>query len=359
MQPDERAAEPSPAQAPAPSALGAARPAASAPWLLALAVLLALLAVALAWQSQSRLARLEQELVRRQAGSQSQAESALAAARQAEDQVRALAAQMALAQAKLDEAALQRRELDALMTALSRSRDEHAVTDLEASLRVALQQATLTGSSEPLLMALRQGEERLQRLAQPRLEPLRRALQRDLDRVKAASGIDGVMLAQRLDEATRAVDELALLSEPQRRRGEAPPAAAPEAEPQGTAARWQHWLGLRVQQVWDETRGLLRVTRIEHPSAMLVSPEQSFFLRENLKLRLLNARLALLSRQHETARADLEAVLALLERHADARDRRTQQLRDSVRQVLTHARPQALPRPDDSLAALASLGAVR
>jgi 2-dehydro-3-deoxyglucarate aldolase/4-hydroxy-2-oxoheptanedioate aldolase len=46
---------------------------------------------------------------------------------------------------------------------------------------------------------------------------------------------------------------------------------------------------------------------------MLIAPEQAFFLRENLKLRLLNARLALLSRQFDTAQADLSDALAALD----------------------------------------------
>jgi hypothetical protein len=44
----------------------------------------------------------------------------------------------------------------------------------------------------------------------------------------------------------------------------------------------------------------------------LLSPEQTFFLRENLKLKLLNARLGLLARQTESARADLAAAAAAL-----------------------------------------------
>ena len=47
------------------------------------------------------------------------------------------------------------------------------------------------------------------------------------------------------------------------------------------------------------------MTRIDHPEAMLLAPEQAFFVRENLKLRLLNARLALLAASSTRAQADL------------------------------------------------------
>ena len=57
--------------------------------------------------------------------------------------------------------------------------------------------------------------------------------------------------------------------------------------------------------MWAELSGLVRVSRIEQPDAVMLSPEQGFFVRENLKLRLLNARLGLLSRQMSSARNDL------------------------------------------------------
>jgi len=357
MQPEDRPAD-------APEAPNAPPPATLRNWApgvgLGMLVVVAAGAAGMAWQAQSRLGTLEQELVRRQAASQGLAESAQGAAKQTEEQVRDLAAKLALAEAKLAEVALQRGQLEDLMSALSRSRDENVVGDLEASLRVATQQAALVGSTEPLITALRQGDERLQRHKQPRLEGVRRALLRDLDRVKAASTVDAATLALRLDEVSRLIDDLPLLSEPQRAARSQPAKPVPEArEPQDVWARWRHWVGVRSDEVWDEVKGLVRVTRIEHPDAMLKTPEQSYFLRENLKLRLLNARLALLSRQFDTARLDLEAALRLLQRHADLRQRRVQTAVELLTQVLMQAKPQPLPRPDDSLAALAALGAVR
>jgi uroporphyrin-3 C-methyltransferase len=103
----------------------------------------------------------------------------------------------------------------------------------------------------------------------------------------------------------------------------------------------------------------VRVTRIEHPEAMLVAPEQAFFLRENLKLRLLNARLALLSRQFDTAQFDLRDAQAALERYFDRSARRTVQAIEALRQVAAQARTVTVPRPDATLAAVAAAAAGR
>jgi uroporphyrin-3 C-methyltransferase len=112
-------------------------------------------------------------------------------------------------------------------------------------------------------------------------------------------------------------------------------------------------------QAWDEVRSLVRVTRIDHPDAVLMAPDQAFFLRENLKLRLLNARLALLSRQFETARSDVQLALNSLDRYFDRGSRRTALAAELVRQVGAQARQGGVPRPDDTLAALAAAEAGR
>jgi uroporphyrin-3 C-methyltransferase len=111
--------------------------------------------------------------------------------------------------------------------------------------------------------------------------------------------------------------------------------------------------------VWEETRSLVRVTRVDVPEAALLSPEQAFFLRENLKLRLLNARLALLSRQFDTAQSDLRDAQASIERYFDKSARRVQATAEMLRQVAAQARLVAVPRPDETLAAIQAATAGR
>jgi uroporphyrin-3 C-methyltransferase len=238
-------------------------------------------------------------------------------------------------------------------------------------LRVAQQQATITGSAEPLVAALKQADERLARYNQPRLEGVRRAIARDIDRVKAVGVPDISALSIKLDEAMRLIDELPLLSQAEPRKESAKPAVAapkPMARSASGVAEEKNsgwsvaladgWSSL-VERVWDETRSLVRVTRIEHHDAMMLAPDQAFFLRENLKLRLLNARLALLSRQFDTVRADLQNAQAALDRYFDRGSRRTVVAGELLKQVAAGARQVGLPRPDDTLAALAAANAGR
>ena len=158
------------------------------------------------------------------------------------------------------------------------------------------------------------------------------------------------MLTIKLDEAVRLVDELPLLSQPEAARAQRRRAArgAPRRAGRGVggghrrrrrlARRAGGALGSAARGWSEEAKSLVRVTRIDQPEAMLVAPEQAFFLRENLKLRLLNARLALLSRQFDTAQADLREVQPTLDRYFDRSSRRVAAVSELVRQVSAQAR---------------------
>ena len=352
--------------------------AALARWLwLALAVVgaLCVMSLVLAWKAEQRGASLEQELVRRQQDSAGNATAARALAKQAQEDAGETAAKVALLEARVAEVSVQRGQLEDLIQSLSRSRDENVLVDIEAAIRVALQQTAITGSAEPLVATLKQGDERLARYGQPRLEGVRRAITRDLDRVKATSVADIASLAIKLDEAIRLIDELPLLAVAEVRGAKdlvRPPSATKPASSASVAAPgvsantepgWGHgalatWNAFG-EKVWSEVRSLVRVTRIDHPEAMLLAPEQSFFIRENLKLRLLNARLALLSRQFDTAQADLHAAQTTLERYFDRGAKRTVLATELMRQVAGQARQVVVPRPDDTLAALTAAAAGR
>lgn len=121
----------------------------------------------------------------------------------------------------------------------------------------------------------------------------------------------------------------------------------------------QAWWQRSLQAVLDEMRSLVRVRRIDHPEAALLTPAQSFFVRENLKLLLLNARLGLLARQPEAARADLLKAAAALEKYFDANSRRLRAAAALLQQTREQMKSLELPRVDDTLAALATAAAGR
>jgi uroporphyrin-3 C-methyltransferase len=319
--------------------------------LLALIAAVALVMAIVLWQ---KVGGMQEQLARQSADATMQAAEARALARQAQDVVRDTAGRLALMETRVAEVALQRSQLEELMQSLSRSRDENLVVDIESAVRLAQEQTQVTGNVQPLLAALKTGEQRVARAAQPRLAPLQRAMQRDADRIRATASGDGGEALARLDDLLRSVDEL-------------PPLNAVAVRGTGGADAWQiesipadaAWWERILLSARNELRSLVRVSRIDRPEAVLLSPDQTFFLRENLKLKLLNARLALLSRQVDDARTELASVSASLNRYFDPASRRVQQAATLLQQVQAAVKASAPPRIDDTLAALATAAAGR
>lgn len=320
-------------------------------WAIGAIAVIALVMSALLWQ---RLGRMQAQLARQSQDAGQQSLEAKAWAKQAQDTVKDNAARLTLIEGRLGEVALQRGQLEELIQSLSRSRDENLVVDIESGLRMAQQQAQLTGSTEPLVATLKSAQQRLQRAAQARLAPVLRAIEKDLERLRNLQTPDLPGLLIRLDEGVAQIDMLVLANQ-------APaPAAAPVASqtaevPSAWPQRWSQG----VREILDPLRGLVRISRVNAPEALLLSPEQSFFLRENLKLKLLNARLGLLSRQYEAARTDLVQAAAAVRRYADPQSRKTQQLLQLLEQAQQQLQKGETPRLDASLAALTTIAAGR
>ncbi len=359
-------------------------------WLALLLAALALVFTGMLWQ---KLGFTQQELARRAQESNAQAVEARTLATQAEALAQELQGRLTVAEVRLSEVSLQRSQLEELMLALSRSRDDNLVQDLESAVKLAQQQALLTGSTQPMVAALQAADQRIARAAQPRLNPVQRAIARDIDRIKSAPLADIPSLVLRLDELARQVDEWPVLNQVGRSNAApggatrtAVPAPAPEVAPVlategaadvkdplvvegdnaaneegGLSAGWSRvsswWSGVWTR-TWNEItrsgRELVRVSRIDRPEAALLAPEQAFFLRENLKLKLLNARLGLLARQMTTSQADLLAVEIAIERYFDTSAAPVANARTTVARLRRDLVDTDLPRPDETLAALAA-----
>ena len=319
-------------------------------WGLALGVLAAL-GVLLSLILMQRLSVTQELLARQSQDSGASALEAKTIARQTQSQLQDVTARLSVLEVRLSEVALQRTQLEELMQSLSRSRDENLVVDIESAIRLAQQQAQLTGSLEPLLAALKSAELRVQRTAQPRLVPLQRAIAKDLSRIRSTPLSDTPALLVKLDELALLIDDIPLANA-------APlPPVLPEPIARSPAQVVVQWGERVLQAVHAEVKDLVRVSRINDPQAALLSPEQSFFVRENLKLRVLNARLGLLARQVDAVRSDLKLTASTIGRYFDPGARKTQTALALVKQMQTEFSAFEQPRVDETLAALSAAAA--
>jgi uroporphyrin-III C-methyltransferase len=286
------------------------------PLLTLIAVIIAAGLATLFWlDARQRIGGTQEELARRLRDIEGDVREARSTARQTQELLREVQAKIGQLESRLAESQSQQLALEALYQELSRNRDEWQLAEIEQVLAIASQQLQLAGNIRAALLALQLAEARLARADRPQFVPIRRALARDIERLKALPAVDIAGMSARLDSLVAAVDLLPFAFD---ERSEREPAAKSGA---GDAERG-FWSRLG-SEIWGELRSLVVVRQINTPEPPLLPPTQAYFLRENLRLRLLNARLSLLMRDEAGYREDLRAAQAWVRRYFDTRSKQT------------------------------------
>jgi uncharacterized protein HemX len=336
---------------PAAPGAGGARRGTAGLWLAVLGLLV--LVGLVAWWLNQRLYATQAEIAQRLQQAQTHSIEARTIATQNVQATRDLAAKIAVLQSREQDLAAQRTALQQLVQDLAKTRDNAFLGQTAQLIALAQQQAELTGTLQPLIVTLQSSLQRLQRVDSPRAALVAHAVQSDLARLKAAVVPDVPVAAQRLDQLAAMIDQLQVLGSAAPLEGASAPApAASHPEAKG----WREWLRRLGGDAWRQARGLVTVTRVDQPEALLASPSQDAFLRANLKLRVLNARLDLLSRNAFGFKVDMQDVERVLRTQFNPRQARTQMARAlaaQIAQVDLTAQPAANLQ---SLLVLANLG---
>ena len=363
MTPDPASSEtaaPAPAAPPSVPAPDRPRPAPGSRKLMFAVVAVALLFGAQWLETRFRLSAVQEELAKRLAESDGQSKEARAIARQNQEALQALQGKVGALEAQLAESQGQQLALESMYQELSKGRDDRVIAEVEQAVSIAAQQLQLAGNVEAALMALTGADARLARAASPQFLGVRKLIARDIERLRALPTADVPGMAMKLESVIASVDAMPLAFEQRpmaARAGEAPrkPAAAAGKPAAIEPAWWQRFLA----DAWAEFRQMVRIERIDHADPGLLSPQQSFFLRENLKLRLVNARLALLARDAKSFREDMRQAQAWLERYFDVRAKPVQGALEVVRSLGATNVAIEPPTLNETLAALRNFRSVK
>lgn len=318
----------------------AGRPHRSAAGLIALLVAAAALAAA-AWswfESHERIRDLQDELGRRLAESGKEVSETRLLARNADDAMRQVGEKVARVESQMATSQQQQLALETLYKDLAQGRDQWALAEIEQVLMTAAQQLQLAGNVKAAIIALDGADTRLQHLNKPQFTALRRAIASDLANLRAVPTLDEVGASARIETLVA-------------RHAGWPLASAQVSEAAAAPRTTARITGLG-QELWAELKSLVQVRHIEGNEAILLPPDQAYFLRENLRLRLLSARLALLARDQVAFRADLEAAGDMLKRYFNTRDAGVSEALKEIDRLSSLQIALKLPGIDASLAAL-------
>ena len=315
--------------------------------------LVALAIVVAQWvDTRMQVASLQQELARRLADSENLAREGRSLTRQMQESQAAQLAKVSVLEARLAETQNQAVALEAMYQELSSSRDERLLAEVEQAVVIAMQQLQYSGNVEAALIALQGAEARLVRSAQPQFLPARKLIARDIERLKGIPGANISGLSLKIESVVAAVDGLPLAYEQRPRQLVAK--AGAEARP----ASLDFWRALG-EDLWREFRQLVRIERIDQGDPALLAPQQSYFLRENLKLRLLNSRLALLQRDGRVYREEIRQAREQLDRYFDSRAKPVQAAQATLTTLAATDLSFDLPGLAETLSSLRNLKVAR
>ncbi len=251
---------------------------------------------------------MRQELAKRLAEVDGDNKANFALLKQEQETIREFAAKQSLLEARYAESQSQRTALETLYQELSGSRDETTLSDVEQLLLIAGQQLQLSANVKAALIAMQQADEYLGRMNHANLNSLRTIISQDIDKLRALPGLDIPDINSRIDNLVAQVDTLPLAYEFRTQQESRSPPSAPPNETAGQRL---------IREIWADARHMLRIENIQQHQLPLISPTQSFFLRENLKLRLLTARLALLEHDETSFRHDLQSAQSWISQYFD------------------------------------------
>ncbi len=300
---------------------------------------LALAAAAWSWSdSRERIRDLKTELGRRLAESGKDVSETRLLARNADDAMRQVSEKVARIDSQMVTSQQQQQALETLYKELAQGRDQWALAEIEQVLLTAAQQLQLAGNVKAAIIALEGADIRLQRLDKPQFTALRRAIAADLAKLRAVPSLDEVGASARIEALVTGIPNWPLAS-----------AQTSEAAPVPRVQKPGMSLG---QEVWTELTRIVQIRRVDRNEAVLLPPDQAYFLRENLRLRLLSARLALLSQDQATFGTDLRAAADMLTRYFNTRDDGVAAALKEIKRLSQLQIASKLPGIDASLAAL-------
>ena len=303
----------------------------------------ALVAALFAWDARQSLRNLESRAGGRLAELGEEAAQSKTALAQTQAALKESQSRLAEIEARVAEAQEGRVQLEEMYRDLSRNADDRLLSEVEQMLVLASQQLQLAGNVRGALAALQAADQRLSKAEKLAAAPLRRALAQDMDRLKALPQVDTVGIAVKLDNLVANAEQLPLIVPDSLPSTRVAMRARTLDEPGFTRA---------ARDFWEEMKGLVRIRDLETNDAALLPPSHAYFLRENLKLRLLAARVALLARDELSFRDDLRAAQAWLNRYFDVKAKPTANAIATVKELAASPVSITVPDINTSLAAV-------
>ncbi|MCA6059084.1 uroporphyrinogen-III C-methyltransferase [Thalassolituus sp. ST750PaO-4] len=276
---------------------------------------------------------------------------------QAQNNAAALSAKEAelLAQAKaLNEQSAQLQEqvahnTDRLGKLPGAERQDWLLAEAEYLLRMANQRLQLERDWDGALSMLQAADNVLTETRNPRLNPVRATLAKEMLALRTAPAIDLTGAVLRVQALQEQITQLPWI--PDRLIAEQPATEAEVPAADGDETwYWQLW-----NSVSTSLQGMIRIRERSAPVAAPLTPDQQYYLQQNMHLMLEQAQVALLRQQADLYQHSLKRVGGWLQDYLIVDDERTRAVSNALQELQQWNVAPALPDISRSLQQLQTL----
>lgn len=254
----------------------------------------------------------------------------------------------------LDELKASQTNIEQTMTALSAEQPDSnldwSLAEVEHLMVIAIQQVQLSENPQSAIAALESADQRLRDMADPSLLSIRQQLTKDINSLKAVNQVDIAGMSLYLSDLIAKVNSLPLNDiNPNVQSAEPAQDITESAE----ANDWQGQLHKLTSMIWQELKTMVVVKRKDDAgNSAFILPEQQYYLYENLRLELTNAKLAVLSRDTANLQNSIDTITAWLQQHFKTSDSAIVNIQEALDKMKTVQLQPDLPDISSSLETL-------
>ena len=209
----------------------------------------------------------------------------------------------------------------------SHLRKDWLLSEAEYLIKLASHRLMLERDIDTAIVALNSADARLSEMGEPALIRVRKQLAKDLQALRSVPKLDLAGVSLSLTALAQGVDKLPLQTPD-------PEAIKQRLEGDGKTSREvSDWREL-LQAIWADLKTLLVIRDHAQPIQPLMSPEQRFFLVQNLQLQLEQARLAALQGEKQVYAERLQQLQAWVRRYFDVQQAATQSVLQTLSELL-------------------------
>jgi uroporphyrin-3 C-methyltransferase len=215
-----------------------------------------------------------------------------------------------------------RSQLDVIKDAINRlnqqqlaSNEDWSLAEVEYLLIIASQRILLERDVDTAIVAMEAAELRIRDLGNPDLIPVREQLVADINKLKAVKYVDITGLSIYLADIIERASSLPLKNVILKNSGTQGDQGEINNQTQ-TGFVWSNF----VSTVWRELKGLVVIKHSGETRQALLLPDQEYFLYQNLRLELENARLSVLHRDTDNLRTSVNLLVNWLTDHFNTED---------------------------------------